>query len=315
MGDRITFYMLSAKGAPPRSVTAPKALVAAIALFSLAILAALSVGIYDYYQLKTDALRTRHLQAQLTLKDDELALQHKQIQNFAKEINALKTRLLALGEFERQIRVVAGLQIDDRKDGLMGIGGPLPEDLSATAALPRKHAGLVREMHDRMDGLEMASRDRATRFEDLARALKSRRNLLASKPSIRPAEGIVSSGFGSRECPFTGLPEFHGGLDIANHKGTPIIATADGTVTFVGDKGPLGRMVVINHGHGMVTRYAHIDKALKKEGDAVKRGDVVAQMGSNVDHGKGMAVVRADGRADMVYFQLRPSEAAHLFGS
>jgi murein DD-endopeptidase MepM/ murein hydrolase activator NlpD len=281
MGDRITFYMLSAKGAPPRSVTAPKALVAAIALFSLAILAVLSVGIYDYRQLKAEALQTRRLRSQLTLKDDELALQHKQIQNFAREINALKSRLLTLGEFERQIRVVAGLPVDDRKNGLMGIGGPLPEDLSATAALSLKHAGLVREMHDRMDGLEMASRDRAAGFEGLMRALESRKNLLACKPSIRPAEGIVSSGFGSRECPFTGLPEFHSGLDIANHKGTPIVATADGTVTFVGDKGPLGLTIVVNHGHGIVTRYAHIDKALKKQGDAVKRGDVVAQMGSS----------------------------------
>lgn len=280
MGDRITFYMLSAKGAPPRSVTAPKALVAAIAVFSLVILAAFSVGIYDYYQLKTDALQTRRLQTQLTLKDDELALQQKQIQSFAREINALKSRLLALGEFERQIRVLAGLQTEDRKDGLLGIGGSLPEDLSPGEALSRKNAGLVREMHDQMAGLEMASVNRATGFEGLMRALKSRKNLLACKPSIRPAEGIVSSGFGSRESPFTGLPEFHSGLDIANHKGTPIVATADGTVAFVGDKGPLGRMIVINHGHGLVTRYAHIDKALKKQGDAVKRGDVVAQMGS-----------------------------------
>ena len=125
MGDRITFYMLSAKGAPPRTVTAPRSLIAAIALFSLAILAALSAGAYDYYHLKTASLRTHRLQAQLDVRDDELSLQRQQIQNFAKEINALKSRLLALGEFERQIRVVAGLQIDDREGGL-GIGGPFP---------------------------------------------------------------------------------------------------------------------------------------------------------------------------------------------
>ena len=281
MGDRITFYMLSAGGAPPRTVTAPRSLIVAIALFFLAILAALSVGGYDYYHLKTASLQTHRLQAQLDVRDDELALQRQQFQSFSKKINALKSRLLVLGEFERQIRVVAGLQIDDRAGGLPGIGGSLPEDLSAAGALSRKHAGLVREMHDQMAGLEMASRDQATGFEDLMQGVKSRKNLLACKPSIRPADGIFSSGFGSRESPFTGLPEFHSGLDIANHKGTPILATADGTVTFVGDKGPLGKVIVINHGHGLVTRYAHIDKALKNRGESVKRGDVVAQMGSS----------------------------------
>ncbi len=280
MGDRITFYMLSARGTTPRSITLTKTLAASLVAFSLLILAALSAGIYDYYHLKTASLQNRHLKTQLSLRDDELSLQRKQIRNFAQEINRLKTRLLALSEFERQIRIVAGLKVDDGQEGPLGIGGSIPEDLAPGMALSRKHTGLVREMHDQMDGLEMASRNQATGFENLMSALASRRNLLACKPSIRPADGIVSSGFGSRENPFTGLPEFHGGLDIANHKGTPVLATADGTVTFVGDKGPLGKMVVINHGHGIVTRYAHIDKALKKQGDRVKRGDVVAQMGN-----------------------------------
>jgi len=69
-------------------------------------------------------------------------------------------------------------------------------------------------------------------------------------------------------------------VDIATRKGTPIVATADGVVTFAGAKALMGRMIVIDHGHGMVTRYAHISKALKKRGDAVKRGDTIALVGN-----------------------------------
>jgi len=70
-------------------------------------------------------------------------------------------------------------------------------------------------------------------------------------------------------------------LDIANQKGTPIIATADGVVTFAGSKALFGRMIKIDHGYGMVTIYGHLQKLLKKCGDSVKRGDIIAQMGDS----------------------------------
>lgn len=280
MADRITFYMLSPNGAPPRCVALSRSLIAGFALLFLLVLAALSALLYDYGRLRTASLETRHLRSRLALKTDQLAFQQKQIDTFAREINHLKSRLMALGEFERRIRVVAGLQTDDGTAGFLGIGGSLPEELATGTGQARKRTALMREMHHQMGGLEMATKDRTMGFDRLMEELKSQKNLLACKPSIRPAEGIFSSGFGSRECPFTGLPEFHSGLDIANHQGTPILATADGTITFVGEKGPMGRIVVINHGHGLVTRYAHIDEALKKQGDRVKRGDVVARMGN-----------------------------------
>ncbi len=70
-------------------------------------------------------------------------------------------------------------------------------------------------------------------------------------------------------------------MDIANRKGTAILATANGIVSFAGKKGPMGNVVVIDHGHGMITRYAHLSEALKKQGDTVKRGDIIAQMGNS----------------------------------
>jgi murein DD-endopeptidase MepM/ murein hydrolase activator NlpD len=139
----------------------------------------------------------------------------------------------------------------------------------------------MREMHSQTRQLTLASIHQKNGLESLYNELVSQRNLLSSTPSIRPAKGWISSRFGYRESPFTGLREFHKGLDIANRKGTPIIATGDGTVTFAGSKGFLGKMVVINHGHGMVTRYGHLQKISVKRKDNVKRGDTIGYMGNS----------------------------------
>jgi murein DD-endopeptidase MepM/ murein hydrolase activator NlpD len=103
---------------------------------------------------------------------------------------------------------------------------------------------------------------------------------VSSTPSIWPTKGWLSSGFGYRISPFTGLREFHKGLDISNREGTKVIATADGVVTFAGKNGLFGDMIKIDHGHGIMTRYGHLEKMLIKRGDVVKRGDVIGLMGN-----------------------------------
>lgn len=80
--------------------------------------------------------------------------------------------------------------------------------------------------------------------------------------------------------PFTGSREFHKGIDIANRQGTPIVATADGVVSFKGNKGLLGNVIMLDHGHGMMTRYGHTHEILVEIGDTVKRGDKIAVVGS-----------------------------------
>ena len=81
--------------------------------------------------------------------------------------------------------------------------------------------------------------------------------------------------------PFTGQGNFHSGIDIANRVNTPVNSSADGVVSFVGHKGTLGLLVIIDHGHGMTTRYAHLSKSLMKTGESVSRGDEIALMGNS----------------------------------
>ena len=96
-------------------------------------------------------------------------------------------------------------------------------------------------------------------------------------PSIWPATGVVTSPYGLR----WGGSDFHPGMDIANDLGTPIVATADGVVDYAGwDSGGYGNMVDIDHGNGIMTRYGHASQVVVSAGQSVKRGQVIAYMGS-----------------------------------
>ncbi len=93
-------------------------------------------------------------------------------------------------------------------------------------------------------------------------------------------ETYRTSGFGLRQDPFTKRPTMHHGLDFGGQRLAPIVATADGVVSFVGRKGAYGRMVEIDHGHGFKTRYAHLHKTFVKRGQKVDKGFKVGGMGS-----------------------------------
>jgi len=123
------------------------------------------------------------------------------------------------------------------------------------------------------------SRDELS-LHNLYEIVQDQHLLLRSTPSIMPARGWVSSRFGFRRDPFTGLRRMHAGLDIATFKGAPIYAPADGTVTYTGYKPGYGKIIIINHGYGVITRYGHISKHVVRMKDEVKRGDIIALVGS-----------------------------------
>ncbi len=94
------------------------------------------------------------------------------------------------------------------------------------------------------------------------------------------AETYRTSGFGLRSDPFTKRPTMHHGLDFGGQKKTPIVATAQGVVSYVGRRGNYGRVVEIDHGHGFKTRYAHLNKTFVKRGQKVEKGFKIGGMGS-----------------------------------
>jgi murein DD-endopeptidase MepM/ murein hydrolase activator NlpD len=284
MRKKISFVVLSNSGAPAKQICASKTSIRLVSFLLAACLVLFSYVVYDYFQLKqtTSHLQTREVQ--LTNELSEIQIQRKQIQEFANEINALKSHLVTLNNFEKKIRIIANIEKSDESSNIFGIGGSIPEDLNARLPLMEKHNSLMRDMHEQIDELSRASIQQKDEFESLLKSLEDQQNLLASTPAIRPIargeKAWITSKFGFRVSPFTGQREFHQGFDISTRSGTPILATADGVVTFVGNKGLLGKTVIIDHGHGMVTRYGHCQKFLKKRGEKVKRWEPIALVGN-----------------------------------
>jgi murein DD-endopeptidase MepM/ murein hydrolase activator NlpD len=116
--------------------------------------------------------------------------------------------------------------------------------------------------------------------QSLTTALYDQRDYMNSLPTLKPTNGWYTSGFGVRSSPFTGKSTMHEGLDLANHIGSAIVATAAGVVTYAGPRAGYGNLVTINHGYGIQTQYGHISKAYVHVGDKVKRGQKVAAVGN-----------------------------------
>ena len=115
---------------------------------------------------------------------------------------------------------------------------------------------------------------------DLIGQVDSHLALLQMLPIGSPTSGEVSSGFGIRRSPFSRSLQMHSGLDISADWGTLIYATAPGNVTFVGWDGAYGYSVIVDHGKGVQTRYAHLSKSFVSEGSKVARGAKIASVGA-----------------------------------
>ena len=217
--------------------------------------------------------------------NQELALQRKEL-NIVKsetdasvraltqrigQIQAHVTRLDALGQ---RLVNMAALDNDEFSfDQVPALGGPEMFDGVSSlkvVGLEETISNLASQLDDREQQLVV--------LEQLILNLNLQAEVL---PSGRPViKGWLSSRYGMRTSPFNGLQQMHKGIDFAGRYGSEIIAVAGGIVTFSGKNGSYGYMLEINHGDNYSTRYAHNDKNLVKEGDAVRKGQVIALMGS-----------------------------------
>ncbi len=180
---------------------------------------------------------------------------------------ALRAQMGHLSGIVNKLGVMAGVDAPPPDPSVGGTGGGTAADRSAPSAAS------FEEMSTRLNELTEKSRELTGVFD-------KQRSLLASTPSVWPVRGYLSAGFGNRDDPFTGLRDFHPGLDISAPLGTKILAPADGTVIFVGAKGGYGNAVTVNHGRGVVTHYGHLDAFNVRVGQAVRRGSLLGFVGS-----------------------------------
>jgi len=196
-----------------------------------------------------------------------IKLQQFTLQRLHNDLDTTRDLLAKYEEMDRKLRVISGLQDS----------GPNAPSQSASAG-----PGTISKLSllARLENLAFDIKTREISFFQLEGFLQSQRDRLARTPSIAPAQGHYSSGFGRRLDPFTGKAKMHNGMDISAGPFTPIIAPGDGVVVAAYINAGYGRFLVIDHGYDIVTRYAHLSKFEVQVGQKVKRGELIARMGS-----------------------------------
>jgi murein DD-endopeptidase MepM/ murein hydrolase activator NlpD len=274
----------------------------------------LVIGLVDYVRVRIDHGALEAMRA-------ENADQRTQIERFGEVLSEVESNLARLRNFERKVRIIANLpgsvatggedvtavgsssggdlaaaargeaaiaaSSDATEEGAAPVGSAVqeaPDDAAARDApeAPAKpFADRVSALHRDAERLGLIADARASSLSDLLDALEDKRQRLESTPAIWPTTGWLTSRFGNRISPFTGSRQFHAGIDIAGPPGTDVIAPARGRVTFAGKRGPLGRALTIDHGHGIRTNYGHVDEFYVKRGQEIERAQVIASLGNS----------------------------------
>lgn len=215
----------------------------------------LSLGFYGLLQHATH-LRTKRENAELKERNQKLL--EKQ--------NELDKRFKVIEEKSKQLEEMTGLNNPNAAPDSAalstgnGAGGPAFPISSMEAA----------------DALVAKTRDLEIKFNSYEAPLKEKMKI----PSAWPLQGLLNDNYGGRRNPMGGGYEFHAGQDIKVDIGTQVTATAAGTIITASYQSGYGFMVEIDHGNGMTTRYGHLSKVLVKEGQIVKRGEIVGESGN-----------------------------------
>jgi murein DD-endopeptidase MepM/ murein hydrolase activator NlpD len=256
-----------------RQLKVPKFLV--LTFFPFFVCAGLLLAwiVKDYNSVKADIPR-------LALLQKENARHQEQITSLREKILIIQNKLTELNEFDKKVRTMVNLEPTRANPHFVGMGGSDPVGSSSRVAAEKLNQKMLRSMHKSIDEIDTEIAVQLHERTDLLSFLSRQKSLLASTPSIWPTKGWISSEFGYRQSPFTAEREFHKGLDICNKKGCPIISPANGVVSSIETDPGYGKMLVVNHGHGLVTRYAHLDKVMVKKGQAVERGQEIALVGN-----------------------------------
>jgi murein DD-endopeptidase MepM/ murein hydrolase activator NlpD len=216
------------------------------------------------------------------LRDENTQLR-TQLRLVQEKIVHIDETLDRVERFDQKLRAITALEDSERGLAIGPVDGPAeaPEE-PAPGDLEAGIGGNAPDeaIDDRLESLvEEAARNERS-LAELHRYFEDQRSLLASTPSVWPARGWVTSDFGLRVDPYTADRVMHRGLDIANRPGTPVVAHADGVVVFAGSEGGYGKVLVVDHGYGVKTRYGHLSKFDVKLGEKVERGQQLGAVGN-----------------------------------
>jgi murein DD-endopeptidase MepM/ murein hydrolase activator NlpD len=201
-------------------------------------------------------------------------------------VDTLRTSLDGLYEKDQRFRLIAGLTPLDDSGLQVGMGSDTAatetaEDLPLYAVDPSA-ARHTFSVSSEIGALVRRAHLLSFSWREASDTLAEKQDRLAATPSITPTTGYITSGFSAaRMHPLLRFARPHEGVDIVADMGTPIVAAARGRVRFAGVDNAYGRMVEIDHGYGVVTRYAHASVLLVHAGQMVERGDRIARVGQS----------------------------------
>jgi murein DD-endopeptidase MepM/ murein hydrolase activator NlpD len=256
---RWTFLVVPHGSDSPRSISLSETLIKRLAICASAVglVAAMGVGV----ALSHVALKLRH-------NDDRSLLGSVTIMQA--RLDSLDDTLRAITHRDQQIRLLAGLSSDSAHGDSTG----------PTLAIGRVSEMTVSSSSD-IDGMIKRANSLAASFAEVSGTLAHNSERMARIPSIMPTAGWLSSNFSlSRFHPILHYARPHEGIDVSAPMGAPIVAPAGGIVQRVTWETGYGNVLEIDHGDGIVTKYAHCSKIVVRPGQKVKRGQIIANVGS-----------------------------------
>lgn len=261
---RITILLIEDSHSRVSQISLPKPLIVAILVFLVVAGSAFGWIIYDYRILKPKT-------AELS-KAQNLSLHHKrEIAYLGQRIQVIHQKLEELDVYDRNLRTIARIATGDEGRSLVGVGGSDSRSPGGGAVTPVPENKMVRS-EDLQEGEKNISKQEKEAFLDF---IKTWTPVLFTASTLGPGRGWICADFGSRAAPFGGSREFHKGVDIATSSNARVLAPADGIVTSVDWREGYGRRVVVAHGFGLVSIFAHLGKVFVAKGDRLGEGEPI----------------------------------------
>ncbi|MDR9418775.1 M23 family metallopeptidase [Gracilimonas sp.] len=219
--------------------------------------------------------------SELALKAENEAL-YSQLETTRSTLSELDEELSEIAERDNEMyRSVLGMEKLSYEERQAGVGGTDP--YSEFDVYSESTSELLKWTASKIDNLERRIGIQQLSFEEVKQYYNENKEKLSHIPAIKPTGGVLLSGFGMRDHPILGYPRQHNGLDFRADIGDPVLTTGTGTVKFAGTKSTLGKVVIVDHGFGYETLYAHLSGFAKgiRKGVSVERGQQIAMTGDS----------------------------------
>ena len=230
----------------------------------------------DYYVF--DFFGFRH-EREMMLESENQAL-HQKLNEMTQQIQGVEHSIKKLSSTGDELRLKENLPSLTPEEKEAGIGGTVPLPIDGITS--SKLNDLLISASSMIDKLSGEVKVQESSYSEIFKKQQDNQEFFQHFPALKPMDGEYGvNDFGMRKHPVLGIMKFHEGIDIINDIGTPVYAPADGTIEFAGHSGGgYSIIMIVKHGYGYETLYGHLSKTIAKEGQKVKRGDLIARSGN-----------------------------------